>query len=165
MRLPSFPPLQQGLISDDQQRASEAFKGHGRVERRTVLTSTLLNDYLDWPGVKQVFWLRRERTQNGRTTVEDVYGISSLSRELADASNFLDLLRGHWGIENGLHYVRDVTLGEDACRVRTGSSPLLLASLRNAALVLLERLGLASIAEATRACVFRPKRAFRLLFS
>jgi hypothetical protein len=134
------------------------------MERRTVVTSTFLNDYLDWPGVRQVFWLRRERTLNGSTTVEDLYGISSLSREQADASGFLGRLRGHWGIENNLHYVRDVTLGEDACRVRSGSAPSLLASLRSAALVLLERLGLASIAEATRACLFRPKRAFRLLF-
>ena len=120
-------------------------------------TSTLLNDYLDWPGVAQVFWLRRERTQRGKTTVEDVYGITSLSRAQADAGQLLQLLRGHWGIENGLHYVRDVTLGEDACRVRKGAA--VLAGLRNAALVLLGRLELPSMAEAVRACVLRPKRA------
>lgn len=135
------------------------------MERRTLTTATLLNDYLDWPGVGQVYWLRRERTVAGVTTVEDVYGISSLSRERAEAGRFLALLRGHWGIENGLHYVRDVTLGEDGCRVRQGSAGTLLAGLRNAALVLLDRLRLASVAEAIRACVLRPKRALRLLFS
>ena len=75
------------------------------------------------------------------------------------------MLRGHWGIENGLHYVRDVTLGEDRCRVRKGSAGAVLAGLRNAALVLLERLEASSIAEAIRACILRPKRALRLLFS
>jgi Transposase DDE domain len=140
-------------------------KGHGRIERRTVRTTTLLNDYLDWPQIGQVFWLRRERTVNGVTSVEDLYGISSLSRERADAGRFLELLREHWGIENSLHYVRDVTLGEDASRVRKGSSGSVLAGLRNAALVLLGRLGLPSIAEAIRACVLRPRRALRLLSS
>ena len=110
-------------------------------------------------------WLRRERTEGDTTTVEDVYGISSLPRQQADAGQFLAFLRGHWGIENGLHYVRDVTLGEDGCRVRKGSSASVRAGLRNAALVLLGRLGLPSMAAALRACVLRPKRAFRLLFS
>jgi hypothetical protein len=128
-----------------------------------VRTTTLLNSYLDWPDVGQVFWLRRERTAQGRTTVEDVYGITSLTREQADAQRLLELLRGHWGIENGLHYVRDVTLGEDACQVRKGGSPTLLASLRNTARTLLVRLNLPSIAAAIRACALRPKRALRLL--
>jgi hypothetical protein len=140
-------------------------KGHGRVERRTITTATLLNGYLDWPGVGQVFWLRRERTAGGTTAVEDVYGISSPSRTQAGAGRLLALLRGQWGIENGLHDVRDVTLGEDACRVRRGSAASGLAGLRNAALALLGRLELPSMAEAVRACVLRPKRAFRLLFS
>jgi hypothetical protein len=130
-----------------------------------VRTTTLVNDYLDWPGVNQVFWLRRERTVNGVTSVEDVYGISSLSRERADAARFLELLREHWGIENSLHYVRDVTLGEDGSRVRKGAAGSVLAGLRNAALVLLGRLGLPSIAEAIRACVLRRKCALRLLLS
>ncbi len=112
-----------------------------------------------------MFWLRRERTAGGVTAVEDVYGISSLSRERADAARFLALLRDHWGIENELHYRRDVTLGEDACRVRKGAAGSVLAGLRNAALVLLGRLEVPSIAEAIRACVLRPNRALRLLFT
>jgi Transposase DDE domain len=153
------------VVAADRQQASDVAKGHGRLERRTLTTATLLNDYLDWPEVGQVYWLRRERTVAGVTTVEDVYGISSLSREQAEAGRFLALLRGHWGIENGLHWVRDVTLGEDACRVRKGSSGSLLAGIRNAALVLLDRLEATSMAEALRACVLRPKRALRLLFT
>lgn len=123
----------------------------------------MLNTYLDWPRVGQAFWLQRERTLGGQTTLENVYGITSLTREKANMRRFLSLLRGHWGIENGLHYVRDVTLGEDACRVRKGSAPTILAGLRNAALVLLRRLELANFAQAIRACVFRPKIALRLI--
>lgn len=100
----------------------------------------------------------------GQTTVEDLYGITSLSRAEANAARLLELLRGHWQIENGLHYVRDVTLGEDNCRVRKGKSAWVLAGLRNAALTLLECLERPSLAEAIRACVLRPERAFRLLF-
>lgn len=111
----------------------------------------------------QVYCLRRERTAGGKTTVEEVYGITSLTRDQADAPQLLQVLRGHWGIENRLHYVRDVTLAEDACRVHKGTAATLLASLRNAALVLLQQLELASIAEAVRTCVFRPKLARHLV--
>lgn len=124
----------------------------------------MLNDYLDWPQVGQVFWLVRERTEGGQTTQEQVYGITSLTRQEANAEELLELLRGHWGIENGLHYVRDVTLGEDASRVRKGTAPAVLAGVRNAALPLWRSLELASVADAIRACLFRPKIAFRLVF-
>jgi len=124
----------------------------------------VLNDYLDWPKVGQVFWLVRERTEHGQTSVEEVYGITSLTRQEANATHLLDVLRGHWGIENRLHYVRDVTMGEDSSRVRKGAAPAVLAGLRNAVLPLLRGLGFASIAKAIRACLFRPKIAVRLIF-
>ena len=60
----------------------------------------------------------RERVVKGRTTTEVVYGITSLSRQKVTAARLLDLSRAHWGIENGLHYTRDETLGEDRCRAR-----------------------------------------------
>jgi len=82
-------------------------------------------------GLKQGFELTRERTEKGQTTVEVVYGMTSLSRERADAPRLLELAREHWGIENGSHYRRDVTLGEDASRIRKGSAPEILAGLRN----------------------------------
>ena len=96
-----FPPLQQALVTADRQQATDLTKGHGRLERRPLTTATLLNDYLDWPGVRQVYWLRRERTVAGVTAVEDVYGISSLPRERADAARLLELLREHWGSRTG----------------------------------------------------------------
>jgi predicted transposase YbfD/YdcC len=84
-----------------------------------------------WEGMKQAFEITRERTIKGETTVEVVHGITSLSEEEANAERLMGLTRGHWGIENGLHYVRDVTMGEDASRVRKGSAPQVLAALRN----------------------------------
>jgi hypothetical protein len=116
-----------------------------------------------WPGLAQGFELTRERTEKGRTSVEVVYGITSLRPEQADAARLLGLVRDHWRIENSLHYVRDVTLGEDACRVRRGSAPQVLAALRNAAVHLLSALGLASRAAATRRLATRPEEALDLL--
>jgi hypothetical protein len=87
-----------------------------------------------WPGLKQAFRLTRTRTEGGVTTKEVAYGITSLAEQEADAARLLRLARGHWQIENGLHWVRDVTMGEDKCRVRKGSAPQALAALRNAAI-------------------------------
>ena len=92
----------------------------------------------DWAGLKQGFELTRERTLGGVTTRETVYGVTSLSVAQADAGRLLALTRGHWGIENGLHYKRDVTLGEDASRVRREAAPQVMAALRNSIVHLLE---------------------------
>ena len=92
----------------------------------------------DWAGLKQGFELTRERTIRGVTTRETVYGITSLSVEEADAGRLLALTRGHWGIENGLHYKRDVSLEEDASRVRREAAPQVMAALRNSVLHMLE---------------------------
>ena len=89
------------------------------------------------------------------------YRITSLGPDQADAARLLELDRGHWGIENGLHHIRDVTLGEDACRVRTATAPEVLAAARNLALGLLRRLGLPSIASATRRIVMHPIEGLR----
>ena len=106
-------------------------KGHGRQEKRTLRTTTVLTLRQKWAGMRQGFEIARERTIEGVKTVEVVHGMTSLSEEKADAKRLLAITRGHWGIENGLHYVRDVTMGEDASRVRKGSSPQVLAALRN----------------------------------
>lgn len=92
----------------------------------------------DWAGLKQGFELTRERTVGGVTSRETVYGITSLPVEQADAKRLLALTRGHWGIENGLHYKRDVTLGEDASRIRQQAAPQVMAALRNSIVHLLD---------------------------
>jgi len=111
-------------------------KGHGRIEKRTLRTTTVLTLGQKWAGMKQGFEITRERTIKGVTTVEVGYGITSLSEQKADAARLLGLLRGHWRIENGLHYVRDVTMGEDASRVRKGNAPQVIAALRNVVIFL-----------------------------
>lgn len=110
-----------------------------------------------------MFCLTRERTVNGRTSVETSYGITSLPRDRADARRLLGLVRRHWGIENKLHHVRDATLGEDACRVRKGSSPQVLAGVRNAALHLLKRINPKNVAAAIRHLAAKPLKAIRLV--
>jgi predicted transposase YbfD/YdcC len=122
-------------------------KGHGRVERRTLRT-TLLTVGGQWKGARQGFEVRRERAVRGRTTVEVAYGVTSLSPGRANAAALLAMLRNHWRIENSLHYVRDVTLGEDACRVRAGTAPQVLAAIRNAVVHLLADVGATSRPEA-----------------
>ena len=118
--------------------ATTTDKGHGRHEQRTLRRTTILTKAQDWAGLKQGFELTRERTLRGVTTRETVYGITSLRVEEADATRLLALTRGHWGIENGLHYKRDETLGEDASRIRLGAAPQVMASLRNSIIHLLD---------------------------
>ena len=111
----------------------------------------------------QVFRLVRECTVNGATTLEVVYGITSLTRDEADARRLLDRNRSHWGIENGLHHTRDETFREDRCRVRRGHAPRVLASLRNVAVYLLRDTDHTSVPAATRAMAARPDHTLNLL--
>lgn len=138
-------------------------KGHGRLEERTLRTTPLLTLHQKWPGLQQGFELTRKRTSKGETTVEVVCGITSLSAEEADAARLLQLTRGHWGIENRLHYVRDVTLGEDGCRVRKGNAPQVLAAVRNAVIHLLAGVEASSKAAAIRRLNNHPEEALALL--
>lgn len=143
--------------------ASTTDKGHGRLEKRTLRLTASLTKHQDWAGLAQGFELVRERTVRGVTTVEVVHGITSLKREEADARRLLGLVRGHWGIENRLHYVRDVTLGEDHSRVRKGSAPQVLAAVRNAVIHLLAGVDAPSNAAAIRRFNARPEEALALL--
>jgi predicted transposase YbfD/YdcC len=93
--------------------------------------------------------------------VEVVYGITSLSADEAEAGQLLALVRHHWQIENGLHYVRDVTLAEDACRVRKGDAPQVLAALRNAVVPLLAEVDEYSRLAAVEQLQTRPEEAKR----
>lgn len=117
-----------------------------------------LAERLGWSSVRQVFRVTRDVTQTDRGTGEKkksrevVYGITSLSRDQADAKKLLQLNRGHWTIENGVFYVRDEALGEDRCRVRKRSGPQILAGFRNAALNLLRLSGCRNISASLRTC-------------
>jgi hypothetical protein len=113
--------------------------------------------------MKQGFELRRERVVKGERSEEIVYGVTSLSEEKADAGQLLKLMRDHWQIENGLHWVRDVTLKEDACRVRTGSAPQVLAALRNTVVHLLAKVDAPSYPAAIEELQIRPELAKELI--
>ena len=96
-------------------------KGHGRTERRTLKATTALNDSLNWPGVAQVGQVESTVTKDGQTTTEVRSFVTSEPGSEAAGPRLLGWVRGHWSIENRSHYVRDVTLGEDASRIREGS--------------------------------------------
>jgi predicted transposase YbfD/YdcC len=125
-------------------------KGHGRTERRMLKATTALNDYLNWPGVAQVGQVESTVTKDGKTTTEVRSFVASVPRAEADGERLLGWVRGHWSIENRSHYVRDVTLGEDASRIRKGSGPEVMAAVRNATIGLLRLSGASNIAAAVR---------------
>jgi predicted transposase YbfD/YdcC len=140
-------------------------KEHGRLERRTLDSSTALNGYLTWPGLGQVLrrTCRRVILSTGLIETETTYGLTSLPRTLAGPRHIERFWRGHWTIENRLHYVRDVTLGEDDCQVHTDASPQVLAALRNGILTLFRDHGWGNIAEANRRYTANPQKVLRLL--
>ena len=137
---------------------------HGdRQETRLLLASATLGGYLDWPHLGQVCATVRQITQKGTTRTETSYAITSLRPASAGPRRLLGVWRGHWGIENRLHWVRDVTLDEDRCQVRTGAAPQVLAAVRNTAIGALRRAGCANIAAALRRHAAHPDEALRLL--
>jgi hypothetical protein len=124
---------------------------HGdRVEARTLEATTMLTGYLDWPGAAQVCRVQSDVVRGGVMTSEVSYAVTSAPRDLAGAAELLGWHRGHWGVENRVHYVRDVTMGEDANRTRTGAGPQVLAALRNAAISHLRTAGSGNIAASLR---------------
>lgn len=135
----------------DFQTAVTRGKGHGRRERRTLTSSSMLKGYVEWPGCEQVFRLRRRfvRISDDRVFEEVSYGVSSLTREEANADRLLELVRGHWGIENGLHFRRDDTLKEDRCRLK-GQGAQAMAVINNLVLGLLRHASFETLPDARR---------------
>lgn len=140
-------------------------KGHGRIENRTLETSTALCGYLDWPQVGQVMrrTCRRVDCKTGVVSEQVRYGITSLTPAQASAADLEVLWRGHWTIENKVHYVRDVTLGEDAGQVRKGYAPQNLAAWRNVLLNLFRANGWHNMSDAVRYYGSNVSRAFTLI--
>jgi len=139
-------------VAKDFQTARTVDKGHGRHEERTITTSSLLNEYLTWPGVAQVFKLERRaiNLKTGEVRHEVVYGITSLSADQAPPKRLMSLIRQYWGIENGLHYRRDKSLHEDATRMSDARQAQNLAALNNLVVGLLLAQGWRSLPEARR---------------
>ncbi len=132
---------------------------HGRLEERILTASSLLADYSTWPYLAQVFKLERRVTVRGTTTVELRYGVTSLPAAVADAQRLLEVARAEWGIENGLHYRRDVSLGEDASRMRRGRAPQVIAALNNTVIGLTALHGVRNLPKSQRDFAYRFDRA------
>jgi predicted transposase YbfD/YdcC len=129
----------QSYVPKDFENTQTVDKGHGRLEERTLTVSSQLQDFLDWPYLQQVFKLERQFTfvKTGETQKQVVYGFTSLSRDEMAPPQLLALIRSYWGIENGLHYRRDVTLHEDKTRMTKRNAGQVMACLNNLVLALL----------------------------
>ena len=150
-----IPTVRQGHIAHD--------TGHGRRERRTIqVLPTPTN--IDFPGAAQAFLVERYSTDTttGKTSAVAILGITSLTAHTHPAQ-LAALIRGHWEIENRLHWVRDVTYREDASRVQTGTAPRVMAGLRNLAISALRQAGHTNIAAALRHTARNPARPLTLL--
>ena len=157
------PPLPCDL--EDRCQSRTVNKGHGRLEIRTLTASALLADYVNWPGA---YWVlqrtcQRQILKTGRQSQEVTYAITSLDPTRASLARVEQLWRGHWTIENKVHYVRDVTFGEDTCPVHRGQAPHVLATLRNGVLNLLRQAGWHNIAAALRHYAASATQTLRLL--
>lgn len=154
-----------GCPPKDFRSATVINKGHGRLEVRTLTTSSQLNDFLDWPFLQQVFKLERFITisKTGKMRHELVYGVTSLSAELASPAQLLQMLRSYWQIENGLHYPRDVTLHEDHTRFKKHSAAHNMAIINNLILALIAKSNFLFVPSARRYFAAHPEHALALL--
>jgi predicted transposase YbfD/YdcC len=135
----------------------------GRLEYRTLTACTALVGYIDWPGFQQALKLERRVVHKATGRVlrqETAYAITSCPPPRATPAALLRVWRGHWRIENQLHYVRDVTFGEDRSTVRARHAPQVMAAFRNTAISLLRLLGATNIAAACRRYAAQPALAF-----
>ena len=163
------PTLYDAIATLDEDRWSgpvtETAKGHGRLETRTIWVATGSGLH-DFPHLSQVVRIMREvddaKTKTARST-ETAYAVTSLTTRTATRRQLLRAARGHWSIENGLHWVRDVTMREDHSKVRSGSAPRALAAMRNLAISVLRLAGATNIARALRSVSRRPESALTLL--
>jgi len=139
-------------------------KGHGRVESRSVKI-TSISAGIAFPGAAQAIQITRRRRSftSTRWSIETVYLITDLTPEQTTPAELADALRAHWGIENRLHWVRDVTFAEDLSQIRTGHGPAVMASLRNLAINVHRQAGAANIAAASRRVSRHPNRVLPLI--
>jgi predicted transposase YbfD/YdcC len=155
----------QGCPPKDFCSATTTSKGHGRLEVRTLTTSSQLNDFLDWPFLQQVFKLERTITlsKTKKTRQETIYGLTSLSTDQASPAHLLLMLRSYWQIENSLHYPRDVTLHEDQTRFHNHAAAHNMAIINNLVLNCLSTSPFSFIPSARRFFAAHPDQALSLL--
>jgi len=140
-------------------------KQAGRIEERLITVSSLLNDYLDWPHLGQVFKLERRFTTLATRQVETEiqYGLTSLTAQQASPKRLLSIVRSEWGIENGLHYRRDVTFQEDQTRITNKAMGRAMAIINNLVIGLINSQGFDNHAHARRVFNAAPAKALALI--
>jgi predicted transposase YbfD/YdcC len=140
--------------------------GHGRRESRSIKTCAVADELggIAFPHARLAIRVHRRRKQSGkRETRESVYAVTSLDAHQAGPADLAAAIRGHWGMENSSHHIRDVTFAEDASTVHAGTAPRAMATLRNLAIGVLKTLGADNIAKTTRAIRDEPQRALPIL--
>jgi hypothetical protein len=140
-------------------------KGHGRIEKRKIQVASVKDGQTNFPYAAQFIKVFRSTTDlYGNNLKKDTaYLVTSLTPERADAKYLLSSIRGHWSIENSLHWVRDVTFDEDRSQIRTGSAPRVFATIRNLAISLLRLNGVKCIAAGLRKISWNSERALELI--
>ncbi len=140
-------------------------KQAGRLEERRLTMSNMLKDYLNWPYLAQVFKLERRFTTlaTGEVTTEVQYGLTSLSAQEAGPGRLLSIVRSEWGIENGLHYRRDVTFQEDHTRITNKNLAHVMATINNLVISMLNCQGFTNHAHARRVFNAAPDKALALI--
>lgn len=140
-----------------------AARRHGREESRTATVIDVDGTGIGglFPGAARAMKVLRRRTDtaSAKTSTETVYAITSLGHRYADTVLLATWLRGHWQIENVLHWVRDVTFGEDHSQVRSGAGPQNMAAVRNTAITISRLAGHTNIAAAQRHYSWTPGAA------
>lgn len=153
------------VMANDFQEAVSLDKAHGRLEQRRLTSSEMLSGHGNWPHLAQVFKVEREieHLNTGKRRREISYGVTSLSRQEADAEGLLRMVRKHWEIENGLHYRRDWSLREDYCRLKTGEAAEAMAIINNLVVGLVRQAGFAYLPDGRRAYSAQPLEALKLI--
>jgi predicted transposase YbfD/YdcC len=139
-------------------------RGHGRTERRTLKVTSVARG-LAFPHAAQAIQITRRRKMKGKWSQETCYAVTSLTITQASPAQLAAIIRGHWGIEDRLHWVRDMDFDEDRSQVRTAAGPRIMASLRNLVITILRLAGAGSIAAALRYHARRPSRPLQTIMT
>lgn len=159
------PPRRYGFapVPTERRETATCDRTRGRTEIRYLAASAEGAKALDWPHVAQVFMVIRSWEHGAAVGQEIQWGVTSLPPEVADAARLLELRRGHWGIENSLHYVKDVSLGEDRSLIHQEHGPAVMSLLRDAVVSAVHRSGTTQVAARLRHYARQPRAALALL--
>jgi predicted transposase YbfD/YdcC len=159
--------LEAGIYFDENRltvlRAGTHDRHGGRDETRRLRVGAQLARCRDWTTPVRFVEVRSTVREKRETRRETRYFLTNLPPDQATPQRLLRLVRGHWGIENRLHYVRDVTFDEDRCPIRTGNGPRVAATARSLVIALLRACHFDNIAAGLRSLAYKPQQALNLV--